>query len=110
MNPVETPLAFWHALDIVLDETIWMSIFMVAIAVLQLDKRDAKRPSRVDSAAYVGVYRLEASSVASRRNLRRPELNGLDVGVEISWEPRLTPIGLISRWVSCQASSMMELS
>lgn len=95
VNPVETPLAFWHALDIVLDETdLDVNFYGGDSGVLQLDKRDAKRPSRVDSAAYVGVYRLEASSVASRRNLRRPELNGLDVGVEISWEPRLTPIGL----------------
>ena len=95
VNPVDAPLAFWHALDIVLDQTnLDVNFYGGDSETLRLDVRAAKRPSRVDSAAYVGVYRLEASSVASRRNLRQSGLNGLDVGIEISWEPRLTPIGL----------------
>ena len=95
VNPVAAPLAFWHALDIVLDQTkLDVNFYGGDNETLRLDPRAGKRPSRVDSAAYVGVYRLEATSVASRRNLRRPDLNGLNVGVEVSWEPRLTPIGL----------------
>jgi len=95
VNPVDAPLAFWHALDIVLDQTnLDVNFYGGDSETLRLDARAAKRPSRVDSAAYVGVYRIEASSVASRRNLRQSDLNGLNVGLEISWEPRLTPIGL----------------
>ena len=95
VNPVAAPLAFWHAVDIVLDQTnLDVNFYGGDSETLRLDPRSDKRPSRVDSAAYVGVYRLEATSVASRRNLRQTELNGLNVGIEISWEPRLTPIGL----------------
>jgi hypothetical protein len=61
---------------------------------LQLVRREAERPSRVDSAAYTGVYRIEPTAVTSRRSLNQPSMSGLNVSVEISWEPRLTPIGL----------------
>jgi len=95
VNPVSAPLAFWHAVDIVLDQAnLDVNFYGGDSETLRLDPRSEKRPSRVDSAAYVGVYRLEPTSVASRRNLRQSELNRLNVVVEVSWEPRLTPIGL----------------
>lgn len=95
VNPVAAPLAFWHAVDIVLDQAnLDVNFYGGDSETLRLDPRSDKRPSRVDSAAYVGVYRLEPTSVASRRNLRQAELNSLNVAVEVSWEPRLTPIGL----------------
>lgn len=95
VTPVAAPLAFWHAVDIVLDQTnLDVNFYGGDSETLRLDPRSDKRPSRVDSAAYVGVYRLEPTSVASRRNLRQSELNRLNVVIEVSWEPRLTPIGL----------------
>jgi len=95
VNSVAAPLAFWHAVDIVLDQAnLDINFYGGDSETLRLDPRSDKRPSRVDSAAYVGVYRLEPTSVASRRNLRQSELNRLNVVVEVSWEPRLTPIGL----------------
>ncbi|MCH1441906.1 MAG: hypothetical protein L7W43_19730 [Rubripirellula sp.] len=95
VNPVTAPLAFWHAVDIVLDQVnLDVNFYGGDGETLRLDPRSGKRPSRVDSAAYVGVYRLEPTSVASRRNIRQSELNSLNVVVEVSWEPRLTPIGL----------------
>lgn len=95
VNSVAAPLAFWHAVDIVLDQAnLDVNFYGGDSETLRLDPRSGKRPSRVDSAAYVGVYRLEPTSVASRRNLRQSELNSLNVVVEVSWEPRLTPIGL----------------
>lgn len=95
INPVTAPLGFWHAVDVVLDQAnLDINFYGGESETLKLVPRSEKRPSRVDSAAYVGVYRLEPTSVASRRNLRQAELNGLNVAVEVSWEPRLTPLGL----------------
>ncbi len=33
IEPVNTPLSFWHAVDLVLDQTIWTSTFMAATPV-----------------------------------------------------------------------------
>jgi hypothetical protein len=95
VSPVDAPLSFWHAVDLVLDETnLDINFYGGDQGVLQLVPREDERPSRVDSAAYAGVYRIEPNLVTSRRNLSQPSLSGLNVSVEISWEPRLTPIGL----------------
>ncbi len=94
-TPIDTPLPFWHALDLVLDQTgLDINFYGGGRGMLQLVPRREERPSRVDSAAYAGVYRIEPTSVTSRRSLNQPSLSGLNVGVEISWEPRVTPIGL----------------
>ena len=95
ITPVETPLPFWHALDLVLDEAdLDINFYGGGRGTLQLVPRRDERPSRVDSAAYAGVYRIEPTSVTSRRSLNQPNLSGLNIGIEISWEPRVTPIGL----------------
>lgn len=95
VTPVEAPLSFWHAVDLVLDQTeLDINFYGGDRNTLQLVGREADRPSRVDSAAYTGVYRIEPTSVTSRRSLNQPSMSGLNVSVEISWEPRLTPIGL----------------
>jgi hypothetical protein len=95
VTPVEAPLSFWHAIDLVLDQTnLDINFYGGDQGTLQLTQRSPNRPSRVDSAAYCGVYRIEPTSVTSRRSLNQPDLSGLNVSVEISWEPRLTPIGL----------------
>lgn len=94
-TPVPSPLPFWHALDLVLDQAgLDINFYGGGRGILQLTPRRPERPSRVDSAAYAGVYRIEPTSVTSRRSLKQPELSGLNVGIEISWEPRVTPIGL----------------
>ncbi len=95
ISPVEAPLTFWHAVDLVLDQAgLDINFYGGDEGTLQLVARNPERPSRVDSAAYAGVYRIEPTSVTSRRVLNQPGLSGLNVSVEISWEPRLTPIGL----------------
>jgi hypothetical protein len=95
VSPVETPLSFWHATDLVLDQAnLDINFYGGDRGTLQLVPRKPDRPSRVDSAAYCGVYRIEPTAVTSRRSLNQPELSGLNISVEISWEPRLTPIGL----------------
>jgi hypothetical protein len=61
---------------------------------LLLVRRQKSRPSRVDSAAYAGVYRIEPTAVTARKNLSKPDLSGLNVAIQISWQPTTTPIGL----------------
>ena len=95
VTPIAAPLSFWHAVDLVLDQTnLDINFYGGDVETLQLISRAPERPSRVDSAAYTGVYRMEPTSVTSRRSLRQPSMSGLNVSVEISWEPRFTPIGL----------------
>lgn len=95
IDSVASPLSFWHAVDLVLDQaSLDVNFYGGDEGVLQLTARQPERPSRVDSAAYTGVYRIEPTAVTSRRSLNRPDLSGLNISVEISWEPRLTPIGL----------------
>ena len=95
ITPVTTPLPFWHALDLVLDQAgLDINFYGGGRNTLELVPRRGGRPSRVDSAAYAGIYRIEPTSVTSRQSLKQPELSGLNIGLEICWEPRLTPIGL----------------
>ncbi|NNE01261.1 MAG: hypothetical protein HKN47_28440 [Pirellulaceae bacterium] len=95
VDSVATPLSFWHAVDLVLDQrNLDVNFYGGARGTLALVPRDEGRPSRVDSAAYAGVYRIEPTSVNSRRVLNQPDQSGMNISMEIAWEPRLTPIGL----------------
>jgi len=92
---VAAPLSFWHAVDFVLDQAdLDINFYGGDRDTLLLVNRSAGRPSRVDSAAYTGVYRIEPTAVTSRRSLNQPDLSALNLSLEISWEPRLTPIGM----------------
>lgn len=92
---VEGPLTFWRSLDEVLDQTdLDIDYYAGDRQTLRLIPRSRDRPSRVASAVYPGVYRIEPQSVTARRVLSRPRLSSLQVSLEIAWEPRLTPIGL----------------
>jgi len=95
IQATSSPLSFWHAVDSVLDQThLDVNFYGGDRGTLQLVPREEERPSRVDAAAYTGVYRIEPQAVTSRRELRHPSMSGLNIHLEIAWEPRLTPIGL----------------
>ncbi|TWU20228.1 hypothetical protein Pla52o_47430 [Novipirellula galeiformis] len=95
IQAVATPLSFWHAVDLILDQAnLDVNFYGGERESLQIVTRESDRPSRVDSAAYAGVYRIEPTSVNSRRVLNHPKLSALNLSMEISWEPRMTPIGL----------------
>ena len=95
INPFESPLPFWHALDYVLDETkLDIDYYGGDAQTIRLQPRQEGRPSRVDSAAYAGIYRLEPTIVTSRRVLKRGDLSGLSVEIELAWKPGITPIGV----------------
>ncbi|MCA9138136.1 MAG: hypothetical protein KDB00_15300 [Planctomycetales bacterium] len=91
----DTPLSFWNAVDLVLDQAkLDINHYGSSRDTLQLVDRSEDRLSRVDSAAYSGVYRIEPMSVSSRRVFNQPTQSGLNVSMEITWQPGLTPIGL----------------
>jgi len=95
ITPFESPLPFWHALDYVLDEAkLDIDFYGGDAQTMRLQPRHEGRPSRVDSAAYAGIYRLEPTIVTSRRVLRRGDLSGLNVEIELAWKPGITPIGV----------------
>ncbi|EGF26594.1 hypothetical protein [Rhodopirellula baltica] len=90
-----SPLNFWHAVDHVLDQAkLDINFYGGDRTTLMLIPRDENRPSRVESAAYVGIYRLEATVVTARRVLRSPELSSMNLNLTIEWQPNRTPIGL----------------
>ena len=91
----DTPLPFWHALDFVLDQVeMDVNFYGGDRATLALIPRSPSRPSRVDSAAYAGIYRLEPVLVSSTRSLRSEEQSSMNLTIEASWQPGRTPIGL----------------
>lgn len=91
----DVPLSFWHAVDLVLDQTnLDIDHYGGDRETLKLVPRAEDRQSRVDSAAYSGVYRIEPTSVSARRVFNQPSQSGLNLSMEITWQPGLTPIGL----------------
>ncbi len=95
IDPVATPLSFWHAVDLVLDQAeLDINFYAGDRGTLALVAREEERPSRVDAAAYAGVYRIEPTSIMASRVLNQPSQNRLNIRLEIAWEPRMTPIGL----------------
>jgi hypothetical protein len=90
-----TPLTFWQALDTVLDQAgLEVDPYAGGPERLSLIERPAQRRPRLESANYAGVFRFEPTSVTARRLLNQPRLSGLNLGVELSWRPTMTPIGL----------------
>ncbi len=97
-TPIEvdqSPLTFWQALDAVLDQSsLDVDPYSGDGDVWRLTPRAPQRPPRGTSAVYFGQYRIEPQTVTARRELIRPRLSGLQVGMRLAWEPELAPIGL----------------
>ncbi|MEM6471944.1 MAG: hypothetical protein AAF802_20460, partial [Planctomycetota bacterium] len=90
-----TPLSFWNAVDLVLDQCdLDVNAYAGEKGSLALMSRQEGRPSRVNSAAYSGVYRLEPLSATARRVLNAPDQSGLNLAIELRWQPGRTPIGV----------------
>jgi hypothetical protein len=87
--------SFWVAFDTILDAAkLDVNYYVGESGQLGLLERAPERPSRTDSAAYTGIYRLETMAISARRDFSNPALNGLVVETGIAWEPRIIPIGL----------------
>ncbi|HUS40947.1 MAG TPA: hypothetical protein VMX74_15950, partial [Pirellulales bacterium] len=91
---------FWKAVDEVLAKA-GMAVYPYAIdregaplrAVAFVDRAgQAAGDDKV--VAYEGAFRFEPLQVIARRGLRDPLQSGLEVTMEVAWEPRLVPISL----------------
>ena len=86
---------YWQALDDILDQAgLAIEDYGGEPNALVLRAKSDGEVSRVDSATYSGVFRFEPVRMESRRDLRNPEVNGLRLTVNVSWEPRVKPISL----------------
>jgi len=95
VRPPAAPMGFWQSIDRVLDQTdLDINFYAGDRKRLALVPRTPERVSRVDSAAYAGIYRLEPTIVTARRVLGDPSQNALNLTISISWQPNRTPIGL----------------
>ncbi|MEN0109897.1 MAG: hypothetical protein AAF805_04165, partial [Planctomycetota bacterium] len=85
---------FWSAVDRLLDAAR-LSVYPYSVeGELLLTARGEGERRRRGAAAYAGPFRLEATTVTARRGLRNDAETGLDVRVELAWEPRLRPIAV----------------
>lgn len=88
-------MPYWEALDRLLDQAgLTVNVYGGEFNALSLAPRPEGEAPRVGKATYAGVFRIEPVRIRADRNLRNPEIQGLRLTVEISWEPRVTPISL----------------
>jgi len=86
---------YWQALDEVLDQAgLNINEFGGETSALVLTARPENETSRTATGVYSGVFRLEALRLESRRDLRNPAVNGMQLSLGIAWEPRVAPIAL----------------
>ncbi len=84
---------FWTALDTVLDQAGATVYPFNQADFLEIQPAGSDIRSRVGSASYAGPFRIEPTSIESRRDLRTGS-HTLNLTLEIAWEPRLAPIAL----------------
>lgn len=102
---------FWQALDDVLDQAqLDINPFGGQPQTLVLTARADGGVPRGRRAVYRGAFRFEPLRTEARRDLRTPEQSVLRLAVQISWEPRLTPISLRQPLNQLQAADENGLS
>ncbi len=85
--------AFWEALDTLLDQadlTVYPFAERPGVALVARDETEIPRKQR--GAVYAGPFRLEIAEISAHRNVRQPDLQQLQLQMEVAWEPRLQPI------------------
>jgi len=85
---------FWQALDRVLDQSGLSVAEYGEAGAITLVPRSQGQVSRTAAASYGGPFRFEPVFIEARRDLRNPESRSLRLTLEVTWEPRLSPIGL----------------
>ncbi len=86
---------YWRALDEILDQAgLAIDEFGGEPNALVLRAAGDDEVGRVEPATYSGVFRFEPTRLESRRDLRNPSVNGLQLTVSVSWEPRIKPISI----------------
>jgi hypothetical protein len=94
-------VSFWEALDRIMDEA-GMSVYHFAhddqgnplrgIAFIARDPVASNRSGRAD---YNAGFRFDPIRIIAQRDYRDPAANGLEIYLEVHWEPRLRPIQLV---------------
>lgn len=84
---------FWPAFDRVLDDAE-LTIYPYASEQggLGITSRGESVLPRRGAAVYSGAFRIEGTEFVARRDLRDPMSHVLNLTLEASWEPRLSPI------------------
>ncbi len=86
---------FWPAVDQILDQT-GMTVYPYSgEAGLALVGRSSAEAPRHNRGSYAGAFRIEATEVTARRDLRNSQPAQLSVQLQVAWEPRLAPIVLL---------------
>ena len=85
---------FWEAMDLLLDEAGLGVYSYSGESALGLVGRQPGVSPRSAAAAYAGPLRIEAVRIVATRNLRQAAGKSLNILLEVSWEPRLTPIAM----------------
>lgn len=96
---------FWEGLDRLLDAAALDVYEYAGEDALALVERDPESAPRAGAADYVGPFRVAASSVQAKRNLRRRGPGSLTVELEVGWEPRLKPIAVALPMSEIEATS-----
>jgi hypothetical protein len=93
VNTTLQDVVYWEALDELLDQAdLDLNPFGGEPNALEVVARGEGKLPRHGAAAYHGVFRFEPLRLETRRELRNPTVNAMILSVEISWEPRITPI------------------
>ena len=93
VNFDKTP--YWEALDQVLDQAqLRINDYGGQENALVVQAKPETERPRFGSAHYAGVFRLEPLRIESRRDLRNPNVDVMQLTIGVSWEPRVAPIAL----------------
>ncbi|MEQ1828875.1 MAG: hypothetical protein ABL921_23125, partial [Pirellula sp.] len=85
----ETP--FWEAFDELLDQ-LELTVAVGDGERMQLRPRAKEAPLRIAAAGYSGVFRVEPLEVQKILPLHDPLRRATQIQLQLSWEPRLTPV------------------
>ena len=95
---------YWEAIDQLLDQVdLNINIYGGEANTLVLSTRADGEIPRFGNAVYEGVFRFEPQRVAARRDFRNPMIGGLDLTLNVTWEPRVRPISLQQQLEGIQA-------
>jgi hypothetical protein len=88
-------VSFWEALDTVLDAAnLTIYNFDEEKGALAYTSRGEGAVPRLGRGSYSGLFRLEPTSIESRRDLRNSAMHSLKLTMDAVWEPRIQPIVL----------------
>jgi hypothetical protein len=96
-------VSFWKALDVVADQAK-LSVYSYAQDAAELRPALASQRPRGPGAFYTGPLRIQVNQLRLQRDLRLSDGGSLEVGLGISWEPRLRPIMLRQKLDALEAA------